>query len=193
MDKLIKHKNTTIITPTSKLETGEKALLHTNMVDKLKHDYEKAHELLDKKFREALNVTAPEGVILPGSQILVTALPPYVQKTTMSGIILSDQLDSSQKELDRVKNSTDNVADYQKVLTIGIGAKNYFKENLREGDFVKISFDRYRSLADGSMDGRVSTTYRIPTTMINGVMYIVLDYMDITYIHKQEFVDQMYK
>lgn len=192
-DGLVKHKNTQIFTsPTSLLTTEEKGKIIMNDADRLQREYDAAHANLLSKFEEAKNVEAPH-VILPGSQILVTAMPPITERKTVSGIILGEELEGSQREINRLKNSTENVIDFQRVLIVGLGAQNYFGDKLKEGDFVKINFSRYRSLADGSMDGRVATTYNIPTTVIEDKTYMILDYLDIFYIQKAEYVDPKFK
>lgn len=190
---LLKHKQTTVgAAPIQLLTKEEKGGIIMNEADKLRREYESAQALMESKFEEAKNVEAPN-IILPGSQILVTAMPPISERKTISGIIVGEEVEGSRMEIDRLKNSTENVTDYQKVLIVGLGAKQYFGDKLNEGDFVKINFNRYRSLADGSMDGRVNTTYRIPTTIIEGKMYMILDYLDIFYIQKPEFVDPKFK
>lgn len=186
-NNLIKHKpSSTIFVPGNELSINDRKEILLTEAERKKVAIEKTQENYDKAVQEKKNAPTPK-IHLLKSEILVRAVPPIVSKT-VSGLII-DGVDGTHNELERIKNSTHNVSDFQEVLLVGNHLTSQGNNVIQPGDFVKINFKQYHGITPGSQDGQVKTRYNIPIFKFNGHEYMMLDFYDIMFVQKREDVD----
>lgn len=187
---LIKHKpSSTLFVPSQELSIEDKKEILLHESEKKKFDIERTQSLYEEVVRRKKNSPIPK-IHLLKSEILVRSVPPIIN-TSVSGLII-DGLDGTAAELNRIKNSTENVSDFQEVLLVGNHLTSQDNNIIKPGDFVKINFKQYHGITPGSQDGQVRTQYNIPMFRINGEDYILIDFYDVMFVQKREDVDPKY-
>lgn len=187
---LIKHKpSSTIVIPGNNLSIEDKKEILLHESEKKKLDIERTQSKYEEVVQRKKNSPIPK-IHLLKSELLVRSVPPIIN-TSVSGIII-DGIDGTAAELNRIKNSTENVSDFQEVLLVGNHIASQENNIIEPGDFVKIDFKQYHGIKPGSQDGQVVTQYNIPLFRIDGEDYLLIDFYDIKFVQKRKDVDSKY-
>lgn len=187
LDAMIKHKRTIVGGIHEPLTSDVKQELILSQNDAERKNYNRVHDALEEQIKKRKAVPTPK-IHLLKSEILVKAVPPLAPKRNPTGIILND-VSGTVTEMERLKNSTESVSDFQEVVLVGNHLLSQENNIIQPGDFVKINFKQYHGIAPGSQDGQVRTQYNIPMFRIDGHDYIMLDFYDIMYVQKREDVN----
>lgn len=141
-----------------------------------KKNINSAVEKYNKRYTQNLNAPTPN-IKISYSYILTKAVPPKINETTESGIIINDkQVDIRMAK--KLEIMSENVSDMQEVLLCG---EHVLKSVCVPGDTVRINYDKYLRLNDDHTAGVIQKGYEIPLYEIDGNEYLILDARDVIY------------